>query len=284
MTSHTVATMWTALWTALALTSLQTGDVVDGGAVVDRGADSAGDAGDAGDAGAVEAAPVDVVADAEIRLARGAATEAVGLLLRHARQGELDAPTRDRAGHLLARAADVLAERGELKGAAVAADAASTLAPGRSSRARLSAHVLAFARVLADDDDAGARALAGRAVAIDGDNADAGSLAAELAGMDTWVSGHVTLGAGAGLWIVSATACVAGLERERIMRSTVHTRPELDRLHLERSVAAAVAWPAAVAGAVGSGLGLALILAHDPRPAAVWPHPFPALASTTAAP
>lgn len=275
--------MSTSLWSLWTILALQ--GPVDVSAPSPAAADASADA--SAD-GAVVAGPadvaIDVVAEAEARLDRGAVTEAVGLLLRHVRQDGLDDATRLRAGPLLARAADALAARDERKAAAVAADAAFSLAPTVVARPALAGHVVAFARVLASYDEAGARALAERALVIDGDNAEARILAAELAGMDTWVSGHLTLGAGVGLWAVSATAFVVGLERERLARSTIHSRAEVDQLLLERTFAAGVAWPAAVGAAVCTGLGLALIFAHDPGPEAVWPHPFPALPTTTETP
>jgi hypothetical protein len=222
-----------------------------------------------------------VVDDAEARLGRGQATEAVGLLVRHARHGDLNPGDRRRAALILARAADVLAAASELKGAAVAADGAFTLDPAAGDRATLARHVLAWATVLADDDDdPGARALAERAVAIDGDLVDAANLAARLAGTDSWTSGHLTLGAGVGLWITSVTGFVVAADRERLIRSAP-ADVDVAGLAFERDVASGVMWTAAAAAAVTSGIGLALIVAHDPGPAPVWPHPFPAIPTST---
>jgi hypothetical protein len=222
---------------------------------------------------------VGVVDDADARLGRGQPTVAVGLLLRHARQGELAAGERRRAAAVLAKAADALAGAGEVKGAAVAADAAFTLDPEGSQRPTLARHVLAYARAIVDDDEAGARALAERAVAIDSDYGEAVAFASGLAGTDSWISGHLTLGAGLGLWITSVTGLVVAADRERLLRSG---GDDVDAL--ERDVATGVMWGAAAAAAVTSGIGLALIFAHDPGPDPVWPHPFPALPSMTAAP
>jgi len=218
-----------------------------------------------------------VVDDAAARLERGQATEAVGLLLRHARQGELADADRRRAATLLARAANVLAGGGEMKGAAVAADAAFTLDPEGSDRPTLARHVLAWARAIVDDDEAGARALAERAGVIDGGNSEAVAFAAELAGTDSWTSGHLTLGAGLGLWISSVTGLVVAADRDRLIRSAGGA--DVEGLAFERDVATGVMWGAAAAAAVTSGIGLALIFAHDPGPDPVWPHPFPALPS-----
>lgn len=218
-----------------------------------------------------------VVDDADARLERGQATEAVGLLLRHARHGDLGPGDRRRAAVILARAADRLAAAGETKGAAVAADGAFTLDPTAGDRRTLARHVLAWATALVDDDDAGARALAERALAIDGELSEARALAEALAGTDSWVSGHLTLGAGVGLWITAVTGFVVAADRDRLSRSA--GAADVDDLVFERDIAAGVMWGAAAAAAVTSGIGLALIVAHDPGPDPVWPHPFPAVPS-----
>jgi hypothetical protein len=223
-----------------------------------------------------------VVDDAALRLDRGQATEAVALLLRHARHGELAVDERRAAADVLVRAADVLAARGELKGAAVAADAAFTLAPDVGDRPTLSRYVLALALAIVDTDEAGARALADRAVVIDEGSVEGRALAARLAGTDSWVSGHLTLGAGVGLWITSVAGFVVAADRDRLIRSA--TDGDVDGLALERDVATGVMWTAAAAAAVTSGIGLALIFAHDPGPDPAWPHPFPALPSSTSTP
>ena len=219
-----------------------------------------------------------VVDDADARLGRGQPTEAVGLLLRHARHGELAPHDRQRAAVVLAKAADALAGAGEVKGAAVAADAAFTLDPVGGDRPILARRVLAYARAIVEDDEAGARALAERAVAIDSSDGEAVAFAADLAGTDSWISGHLTLGAGLGLWITSVTGLVVAADRERLLRSG---GDDVDAL--ERDVATGVMWGAAGAAAVTSGIGLALILSHDPGTDPVWPHPFPALPSMTTA-
>jgi hypothetical protein len=220
---------------------------------------------------------VAVVDDADARLERGQATEAVGLLLRHARHGDLGPKDRRRAAVILARAADRLAADGEIKGAAVAADGAFSLDPTAGDRRTLARHVIVWAAALVDDDAAGARALAERALAIDGEFLEARALAEALAGTDSWVSGHLTLGAGVGLWITAVTGFVVAADRNRLIRSAVVA--DVDDLVFERDVAAGVMWGAAAAAAVTSGIGLALIVAHDPGPDPVWPHPFPAVPS-----
>lgn len=213
------------------------------------------------------------LAQAEERLQNGAALEAAALILRDVKSGAIAAHDADKAATLLARAADALEQSGDLKAAAVAADAGWAL-EGTPVRPRVALLVMRYARSIEDSDAAGARALAERALVADPDNTDAAALAAELEGVDSWTTGHLTLGAGVGLALLSSAALVWGLDVERRLKSSVHDTAEVDALLLQRGVAAGVTWPGAVGSVVATGLGLALIMQHHPGPAAVLPSPF----------
>jgi hypothetical protein len=223
-----------------------------------------------------DAAPPTPLDLAEQRLDAGAALEAVAMMLREQAvaldRGASEAE-RTRMSNLLGRAADILAESGDIKAAAVAADASWQI-DGRPMRPRVSLLLTRYAESLRDGQPAAARAIAERALAADADNAAARDLAASLAGSDSWETGHLTLGGGVGLAVLSSAAFVYGFDIERETRSSVHTGAEVDALLLRRGVAAGVAWPSAVAAVVATGLGLALIMGHDPGPEAVLPPPF----------
>jgi hypothetical protein len=105
-------------------------------------------------------------------------------------------------------------------------------------------------------------------------NAAARALEDELTGVDSWTAGHLTLGGGVALAVLSSSAFVFGFDVERQARGGVHDTKALDGLLFERGVAAAVAWPAAAGAVVASGLGLALIMGHDPGPTPALPAPF----------
>ena len=218
---------------------------------------------------------VDFLADAEARLDAGATTEAVGVLLAHVRAGELAVDERPRAAALFARAADLLASTDERKAAAVAGDAAAAL--DSAWNARSAGHLAAHAARLVASEPAAARGLAERALALHPETPVAVDVVADVAGADTWVNGHLTLGAGVAMATASATAFVVGFDIERQARGGIHPRAELDVLLLRRGLAAGVAWPMLVGAAVASAAGVALIVAHDPGPEGVLPPPFPTL-------
>jgi hypothetical protein len=218
-----------------------------------------------------------ILDEAVSRLERGEAREAVGLLLSHVRRGDLaDADTRRAADVFFAAAAALdSGDREDNKAAAVAADAAATLAPTPEHRVRAAALLARYADSVADDDGGSALGLARRALDFDGENAEARALEKELAGTDTWVTGHLTLLGAVGLLATSATAFVLGLEQERQLRSTPHRRAEVDVFLQRRAAAAIVAWPTLIAGVSGVGIGTAMVVTHDPGPDAVLPQPFP---------
>jgi hypothetical protein len=217
----------------------------------------------------------DFLAEAEGRLDAGATTEAVGVLLAHVRAGELAVADRPRAAALFARAADLLAATDERKAAAVAGDAAAAL--DSAWNARSAGHLAAHAARLVASEPAAARGLAERALALHPETPAAVDVVADVAGTDTWVNGHLTLGAGVAMATLSATAFVVGFDIERQARGGIHTRDELDVLLLRRGIAAGVAWPMLVGAAVASAAGVALIVAHEPGPEGVLPSPFPTL-------
>ena len=193
------------------------------------------------------------------------------------------AAERTRLSSLLGRAADLLADDGDIKAAAVAADASWQL-DGRPLRPRASLLLGRYAESLSDSDPPAARAIAERAILADPDNAAARALATSLTGTDSWDNGHLTLGGGVGLAVLSSAAFVYGFDVERRARGAVHDRAEIDALLLQRGIAAGVGWPAAVGAVVATGLGLALIMSHDPGPVAVLPSPFTALPDDEDAP
>ncbi len=209
---------------------------------------------------------------AEILIGSGRALEATALLVKEDRAGTLHDPAR--AAVILARAADALADSGDIKAAAVAADAGWRLG-GQQPSPQLSHHVVRYARVVAENDAAAGRALAERALAIDADNADAKAMLAGLDGLDTWTTGHLTLFGGVGLAALSAGAFVYGFDVERQARGGTHDTAELDGLLIQRGVAAGVAWPAAVAAVVAGGFGLALIIQHEEAVPSTLPASFP---------
>ncbi|MDP2344194.1 MAG: hypothetical protein Q8O67_24765 [Deltaproteobacteria bacterium] len=224
----------------------------------------------------VDAAPPSALDVAEQRLEAGAAIEAVAMLLREQRVA-LDrgssAAERGRMSNLLGRAADVLADGGDIKAAAVAADASWQI-DGRPVRPRVALLLTHYAERLRDSDPAAARAIAERALVVDPDNAAARALASSLAGSESWVNGHLTLGGGVGLAVVSSAAFVYGFDVERETRGSIHPAAEVDTLLFRRGIAAGVAWPSAVAAVIATGVGLALIMAHDPGPEPALPSPF----------
>ena len=67
------------------------------------------------------------------------------------------------------------------------------------------------------------------------------------------------------LGVVSAAGFAFGLDAERELRAAPHDREAADALLFERGVAAAVAWPALVLGAVGVGAGAGLLIFEDAR-------------------
>lgn len=218
---------------------------------------------------------------AELLIDQGKAMEATALLLREERAGAV--VDRAKAAVLLARAADVLADDGDVKAAAIAADAGWRL-EDRPVRPRVSLLLVRYATVLRDHDAAGARALAERALVADPDNAAAKAMLDGLDGVDGWATGHLTVGGGIGLAILSTSAFVYGFDVERQARSGGHSRAEVDNMLVERGVAAAVAWPSAVASVVVSGLGLALIIGHEEPVPSTLPPSFPPLPSSSSSP
>ncbi len=222
---------------------------------------------------------------AEKQLDEGAALEAVAALLAEQRApagGALSDSDRARMSNLLGRAADVLASNGAIKAAAVAADA-GWLLEGRPVRPRVSLLLGRYAASVQESEPDVARAIAERALVADPDNSSARTLDASLRGADSWVNGHLTLGGGVGLAVLSSSAFVYGLDVERQARVSVHDTAAVDALLLRRGVAAGVAWPAAVGAVVATGLGLALIMSHDPGPEPLLPSPFVPLPATDAA-
>ncbi len=227
---------------------------------------------DAGDAPAFN--PLD---DAAARVQKGDATEAleaVGEIISHARHKDFPASALPRARGLLIQAAQTLSAAGELKGAAVAADAAVALGADDATKKLAAAHLTTYADVLADDDEAAARGLVERAVSFDATNTDAIALRDELQGKDTWQVGHVTLLGGVGLAAITAATFISGLDIEREARVGNHSRAELDVLLAQRTAAGVIAWVAAASSAIALGAGLALIMAHDPGAPPTIPLPF----------
>lgn len=216
--------------------------------------------------------------DAEALLVGGQALQATAHLMRDLKSGAI--VDNAAAALLLARAAEVLAEAGDVKAAAVAADTAWLL-DGQPRRPRASLLVGRYALALRESDPRGARALAERALVQDPDNVEATTLATSLAGSDTWAVGHLTVAGGVGLGIVSLSSFVLGFGIEREIRGRVHATADVDGLLLQRGLTAAVAWPTAVGAVVASGVGLALIMAHHPGEEPVLPTAFAPLASTT---
>ena len=221
------------------------------------------------------------LANAEALLQNGQALPATAHLMRDLKVGADVDPAQ--AALLLARAAEVLADAGDVKAAAVAADAAWSL-DGKVRRPRASLLVTRYALALRESDPAGARALAERAVLQDGDNVEAAALAGSLAGSDTWTLGHLTVAGGLGLGIASLSSFVVGFGIEREIRGSVHETADVDGLLVQRGVAAGVAWPTAVGAVVASGVGLALIMAHHPGEEPVLPGAFAPLPAPPTAP
>jgi len=204
------------------------------------------------------------------------------VLLAHVRAGDLPLAERSCAAAVFARAADLLADVDERKAAAVAGDAAAALDPAWNAKA--AEHLAAHATRLVSSEPAAARGLAERALALHPETPQAVAVMADVAGTDTWVDGHLTLGAGVVMATASATAFVVGFDLERQARSAIHTREELDVLLLRRGLTAGIAWPMLVGAAVATAAGVALIVAHDPGPEAALPSPFPTLPDLGSAP
>ena len=216
----------------------------------------------------------DVLQEAENHVMNGEPLAAAGLLLRHLRGGAI--LDRARAATVLVRAADELHMRGDIKAAAVAADAAWILT-NRAPYPKGAELLLAYARVLEATSPPEARGVAERARRLDPSSTEASNFARRLSGVETWAAGHGLALTGLFLSALSAGAFVQGLDVERELRGERHPTADSDGLLAVRTVAAWVAWPAAILGASAVVGGVTLVVVDDPGPAPRLPPLFPAL-------
>jgi hypothetical protein len=221
---------------------------------------------------AVPAAADATTAAAEAPTALDAlAMETTARVLRELKSGAR-LPARD-TSTTLARAAEVLSDAGDIKGAAVAADTAWLLA-GRPRAPRTSLLVLRYAAAIADDDPAGGLALAERALAQDPEHENARAWVEALRGTNTDVAGHATLGAGVLCGIGAATAFVWGTSTERTLVSAPHERDVVDALLTQRTAAAVLGYSALAASVATSAVGIALLWQSDEGATPLLPAPF----------
>lgn len=199
------------------------------------------------------------------------AMETTARVLRELKSGA-PLPARE-TSTLLSRAAEVLSDGGDIKGAAVAADTAWLLA-GRPRAPRTSLLVLRYAAAIAEADPAGGLALAERALAQDPEHANARAWVEALRGNDTRVAGHATLGAGVLCGIGAASAFVWGTGTERTLQSAPHDRGVVDALLAQRTAAAVLGYSALAASVATSAVGVALLWQSDDAPGPQLPSPF----------